>query len=402
MTERSNRIVFVDDDPQVLHALEVLLRCRKDSWEIHYLNNAQAALELMNQQAVDVLVTDMMMPMMDGATLLSHVVDKHPEIFRVVMSASHDRTRTLQNLDLIHQYLAKPCSSYELIHAVTRACELRNLVTNNELKRQIARINTLPSRPQSYQQLCHLLSKEPYQHQAIASVIKRDPGMSSKLLQWVNSNFFGIHQRVSDVHQAVTLLGSELLFDIVEKFHAFDEPCRLSPRQIERNELWDHSTRVAAYAKAIMVNQEHCDPEAASDAYTAGLLHDVGKLIMVEHFGHRYTQLMQKSEMTGLNLRDLERAELGVCHAETGAYLLGLWGLPDSVIDAVANHDHAVMPTESGMTVQAAVYMANMMDQAQDGPHQYPITQAIDPDLLLNNLQVDSLGRLEAAICVAA
>jgi len=402
MAPHSDRIVFVDDDPQVLQALELLLLSRKNTWEIHYLTSAQAALELMNHQHVDVLVTDMMMPIMDGTTLLSHVVKNHPEIFRVVMSASQDRTRTLQNLDLIHQYLPKPCNGQALIHAVTRACELRKLVTHDELKCQIARIHTLPCRPESYQQLRGLLTRQPYQHAAISQVIRRDPGMSSKLLQWVNSNFFGINQRVTEVHHAVNLLGPELLYDIVEKFNAFNEPSTLSPRQIEYNKLSDHSSRVAAFAKAIIVGQEHTTPQAAEDAYTAGLLHDVGKLTMVEYFGTRYTQLMQKSRVAGMELRELEISELGVSHAQVGAYLLGLWGLPDSIIDAVANHDQPPMPTQDGMTVQAAVYLANIMDQNEDGPRQSPNVQAIDPDLLLNHLKMSTMGYLDAALSIAA
>ena len=402
MTQQTDRIVFVDDDPQVLRALEVLLRSRKNSWEIHYLNSAQAALNLMKVQPVDVLVTDLMMPTMDGATLLSHVVQRHPEVFRVVMSANAERQQTLNSLDLIHQYIIKPVSGEELIHVVDRACELRKLVRHEGLRQHIAQINALPSRPQSYHMLRHLLVKRPYQHEAISQVISRDPGMSSKLLQWVNSNFFGIRQRITDVHDAVNLLGSDLLHDIVEKFHAFDEPCTLSPRQIERNELWDHSARVAVFAKAIMVNQEHAQKQDIEDAYTAGLLHDVGKLIMVEYFGSRYSQLMHKSRDKSLNLRDLEMQELGVTHAQVGAYLLGLWGLPDSIIDAVAGHDQCAQPMSSGMTLQAVVYLANMMDQNEIGPRQYPNMQAIDPDMLLDTLRKDTLGKIDSAICIAA
>lgn len=402
MNDHTDRIVFVDDDPQVLRALEVLLRSRKDTWEIHYLNRAQAALNLMETQRVDVLVTDMMMPTMDGATLLSHVVQKHPEVFRVVMSASMDRELTLNNLDLIHQYISKPVTGNELIHVVDRACKLRKFVKNASLRKYIAQINTLPSRPQSYQQLRILLAQRPYQTAQISQVISRDPGLTSKLLQWVNSNFFGIRQRITDVHEAVSLLGSELLHDIVEKFNAFDMPCSLSPRQIELNELWDHSARVAAFTKAIMVNQEHVEPQALKDAYTAGLLHDVGKLIMVEHFGSRYSQLLQKARQLNLNPRELEISELGVSHAQVGAYLLGLWGLPDSIIDAVACHDQHAIPMECGMTLQAAVYLANMMDQSEAGPTHHPNAQAIDPDLMLTQLRHDLLGQLDTAICIAA
>ena len=148
MAQHTDRIVFVDDDPQVLLALEVLLRSRKHTWEVHYLNSAQAALNLMATQPVDVLVTDLRMPTMDGATLLTHVVERHPEVFRVVMSASSDHEQTLTHLDLIHQYICKPVSGHELIHVIDRACQLRKLVCHDDLRRHIAQINTLPSRPQ--------------------------------------------------------------------------------------------------------------------------------------------------------------------------------------------------------------------------------------------------------------
>jgi putative nucleotidyltransferase with HDIG domain len=356
----------------------------------------------MATQRVDVLVTDMMMPAMDGATLLSHVVERHPEIFRVVMSASHNRDQTLEHLDLIHQYISKPVSGQELIHVVDRACALRKIVQHDGLRKHIAQIQTLPSRPETYQMLHHLLTREPYQHKAISQVIRRDPGMTSKILQWVNSNFFGIRQRITDVHDAVMLLGSDLLHDIVEKFQAFDQACTLSPRQMELNELWDHSVRVAAFAKAIMVNQENVQPRDIEDAYTAGLLHDVGKLIMVEFFGSRYSQLMHKAHNHSLNLRDLELETFGVTHAQVGAYLLGLWGLPDCIVETVAQHDLPAEHATSGMSLPAIVYMANMMDQDEIGPRQHPNIQAIDPDMLIDSLRHDIVGRLDIAISIAA
>ncbi len=140
-------MLFVDDEPRVLQGLQRQLRGMRHEWDMHFVDSGAKALEFMGRTPVQVIVSDMMMAGMDGAQLLAHVVVRHPDTVRLVLSGHADREAVLRLVGPAHQYLSKPCNPDELRAALQRSLSLRGLLSNQKLKRVVSRISCLPSLP---------------------------------------------------------------------------------------------------------------------------------------------------------------------------------------------------------------------------------------------------------------
>ncbi len=160
--------------------------------------------------------------------------------------------------------------------------------------------------------------------------------MSTKVLQLVNSAFFGLSCHVSSPMQAVSLIGVDNIRALVLSVHVFSEFANQLLHDLAF--LWTHSCTTAAFAKAI-AHSQNSTRNVEDDAFTAGLLHDVGRLVLASTCTAEYKRVLQRArEQPGMVVSASEREAFGCTHAEAGAYLLGLWGLPDSIVEAVAWH----------------------------------------------------------------
>ena len=192
-------------------------------------------------------------------------------------------------------------------------------------------------------------------------MISSDMGMAAKVLQLVNSAFFGLSRQVSSLSQAVNLLGLETIKALVLSAHVFSqfESARL-PTHLASH-LWNHSLTTGAYARAI-ARLEDSNQHISDHAFMAGMLHDVGKLVLAINLFDRYSEALGLSQREGVPLVAAELKTLGVTHAEVGAYLLGLWGLPDPIVEAVAFHHYpAECPAECFIPL-TAVHVADILE----------------------------------------
>jgi DNA-binding NtrC family response regulator len=144
------RILFVDDEPNVLSGLRRMLRSMREEWDFEFAGSGREALEVMQRTAVEVIVTDMRMPGMDGSQLLDEVLQRHPQVVRIVLSGQSDTETVLRSVRPTHQFLSKPCDAETLKATVARACALRDLMAEPSLKDLVSRISTLPSMPSLY------------------------------------------------------------------------------------------------------------------------------------------------------------------------------------------------------------------------------------------------------------
>src|SRR5580658_9924897 len=202
-----NSLLFVDDEPKVLQGLQRQLHGMRQQWQMNFIEGGQKALEFMAANPVDVIVSDMMMPGMDGAELLTEVMKRQPGAIRIVLSGHTEREAILRLVGPAHQYLSKPCNADELRGAIARAFAMRNLLANEQLKQLATRTESLPTLPALYFQLMEELRKEDSSVERISEIISKDLGMTSKILQLINSAFFGLPQRIADVQEAVIYLG---------------------------------------------------------------------------------------------------------------------------------------------------------------------------------------------------
>lgn len=352
------RILFVDDEPQILGGLKHRLHRQRKQWDMLFAESGAAALEILANEPVDVIVTDMRMPHMDGATLLKKVQEKYPSVVRIVLSGHAELETALRAVPVAHQFLNKPSEPGVIENVVERACNLQMLVTDDIVKQVVGKIEKLPSLPRVYSQLMAALSNENASTDDVARILKQDMAICAKTLQVVNSAFFRLPRSIGKIEEAVRYLGLNTVKHValaVEVFNLGKGQSR-PPPGFSMEALQQHSLLVGEVAAGFFA-----DKQAKEDAFVVGLLHDIGRLLIGVELSKHMAAIMLEMKTSNCSMTDAEDKVLGVTHAEIGGYLLGLWGLPYPIIEAVANH-HAprrVDSTEFG--ILAAVHIADAL-----------------------------------------
>jgi len=359
------RVIFVDDEPNVLSGLRRILRGQRNEWDMTFADGGQLALDAMEEVPCDVVVSDMKMPGMDGAELLSRVQQKYPATIRIALSGETDNHMIYRCVQHAHQYLAKPCNADALVSAVKRAFKLRDLVHDDKLEAVVADMTALPSLPEQYEQIMKEMQSDDPSLQKVGEIIESDVAMSAKILQLVNSAFFGLARHLSSPAEAAMYLGVDVLKSLVLTtgvFSQFDDDS-IDANTVKR--IWDHSTEVGALAKAIAISES--DQSLVADySLMGGLLTDIGKLVFATNFSDKFAEV--SSRLVAENVRDfdIEEEVLGHSHCDVGAYLVGLWGLPNPVVECVAYHHAPLACAASGFTALTAVHAADAIVSAED------------------------------------
>ena len=373
-------IVFVDDDPDVLKGLAVSLRRVRRTWRTSFCSSGQQALDLMEQKRCDVIVSDMRMPGMDGATLLGHVRKKHPSVIRFVLSGHADQYSSLGAVSCAHQWMAKPCSREELLRAIERACSIRDLHENPALERAVGSIGALPVLPEPYRSILERISDPGSSVSEIADLVVEDPALCARFLQIVNSAFYGLPTTVVDVGNAISLLGLKAVSQILLSSGSFTvlgpdaERAGFSFAELQRD-----SVIVSRLASSLVA-----DATDAAAATTAGMLHDLGSLLFVRSRGREFVQLVGEASRKGIPQWQLEEKNFGMTHAEVGGVLLGIWGLPLDVVEAVAFHHSPQSLQADTINAAVAVHLARtLLDDSRSSRDARAGGHSIDRDLLL-------------------
>jgi len=354
----AKRILFVDDEPMVLTGLKRSLRPMRAEWEMVFAAGGDEALAAMDRQTFDIIVTDMRMPGMDGAQLLEEVQKRSPQTLRMVLSGQSDRETIMRSVNPAHQFVSKPCEAEELTSRLIRAFALKDLLQNPGLRELVTKLDCLPSLPHAYLQLNEELRRPEPSLQRIDELIGADMAMTAKILKLVNSAFFCLPCEISSASHAVQLLGLDTLRTLVLTAHVFEQfQSRLLTADDVR-QISDHSLAVSNSAKKIAMF-EHADQHIQNESFTAGLLHDAGKLILASALGEQYGKVLEYREQSDVGLYAAECELLGCSHAQVAAYLLGLWGLPSTIVEAVAWHHDPGGSLSVKFSPLAAVHVAS-------------------------------------------
>ena len=354
------RILFVDDEPRILEGLGRLLRGMRQEWDMHFANSGPAALEAMREQPFDVVISDMRMPGMDGAELLAQVRERYPEVVRIILSGHADTNAIMRAFGVTHQYLSKPCPPEVLKNVVSRAFALRALLSSNSLKRLVSGMDSVPGMPSARAELADALKEEEPSPTVIGRVVSKDFGLTAQLLKLAQAAQLGLGGAAQDARRTVALLGPNTIRALVA------EPETSSNRQapaipgFSMADLWQHSTQTAAIAQVI-AKAESATAAASDEAYLAGMLHDIGHLALVNKDPELYTEILAIQRQEGLSWHDAEMRILNATHAEIGAYLLGLWGFPDSLVEAVAYHERPADAPTPGFGLPGVLHVANCL-----------------------------------------
>lgn len=347
-------VLFVDDEPNVLQALRRSLRRKATEWDMIFAPGGREALEEIDRRPFDIVVTDMRMPGMDGAALLGEVRTRQPDAVRFVLSGQSEEESIYRSIGISHQYLSKPCDGDILIAKIDRALDLRRRFRNPGLRALIGGRLQVPGRPAIFTSLAAALADSHCMTRQIVGIVEQDPGLATRVLQAANSAFFGAARHVSSIERAIDFLG----FDVLKALAVKQDVLNMLPSgrlgDVQSDEIFGHSLRVAAFARAITA-MSGFDHRAADECYTLGLLHDLGILILAG------LDPSIHDARTG-DLHERERAALGVAHDEVMGYVLGLWGLPDVIVDAIASHHDEQRAFGAAPAPAAILHLANEAD----------------------------------------
>lgn len=383
------RVLFVDDDRSQLDALEARLKPLQAVWQMRFVTGLPEAIASLEGEPADVIVTELRATGLDGAELLRRVRDRWPSMVRLVLSGGTDQESVMRALPVAHQFLSKPCDLGQLQQVVGRACTLQARLYSGGVLASLGSLKSLPSIPKLYQQLTAELDGGHATPKSVATIIEQDMAMTARLLQLVNSAYFGLTRRIAHVRDAVTFLGFEPIRMLVassELFRGMSTLC--SPVGFSLEALQQHSQRVGTIAATLLP-----DREAARTALCAAMLHDLGEVVLAVSMPEAYSRSRAIAAKQGISLHAAEQQVFECTHADIGAHVLALWGLPTALVEAVAFHHQPSLAGERQFGIAGAIHVADALDYAQHegaGKPTNALQDMIDRDYLRE------VGKLEA------
>lgn len=351
----------MDDVQNILDGLKRMLRPMRSQWEMFFASSASEALEIMERMPVDVIISDMKMPGMDGAQLLTETMNLYPSTVRIILSAHSDMELAIKTVLPAHQYLSKPCTSAEIKQVIENIARDNMRIKDESLRRVISKISSFPALSETYHQLSEELSKSEPSISRTGQIISRDVGICAKILKLVNSSFFGFYRHISSPEQAASLLGLNVIRALVLSINVFSIYDFSKVPGFSLKNLWEHSLASAKLSEKLG-RLEGLARNEIDDCYIAGLMHDVGKLVLASELSGQYNKILSLVRSDNRPVYEVEEEILGTTHSEIGAYLMGVWGLPDDVVEGIALH-HKPDMSEVKFNPATAVYAANILER---------------------------------------
>ncbi|QIZ50391.1 response regulator [Dickeya zeae] len=325
------QVMFVDDESRVLSGIERALMMQDTDWECRFATSGQEALAMLEEEPADVVVSDMRMPFMDGAELLSQVRHRWPGTIRIILSGYSEPEATLRMLDVAHRFVPKPCDSTVLQAMVGNALALRDRFQDPALVEIVGRTSQLPAAPNVFTEICRLLTNPDSDTRQITELLGRDPALSAKIMQLANSAYFSRGGQINDIGNAITHLGLDQVKQLVLASQVPTD-AKTAPYV---DQLQQHALLASTLAARI---SGHQGPEA-----TAALLANIALLI---------------PELREPNYQDTTTRGNTSVQTAASAYLLALWGLPMDIVDAVACHRQPSRSSDNAFGVAGTVHVA--------------------------------------------
>lgn len=382
------KILLVDDEVQVLRGVSRMLESEMDEWDVETANSGPEALNMLDSEKYNVVVSDMRMPGMDGAQLLAEIAEQFPDVLRVVLSGQADRDTVMRAIQPMHQYLAKPCDPQMLIDVISRAEVFQATILSVDVLKAIGNANCMPSIPEIVSDLNQELESNTCNTSSIAAIVSRDPVVSARILQLANSAIFGLQHPVVELDQAIGVIGSEMVRSLVltQALMAEGKHDTLLPTE----KLFEHSFRTAVVTREL-AEIASLDFRQLNTIFTGGLLHDIGKVLLVNAFPERYEKVLAQAQSANRPVSEFELREFGATHEGVGAYLLEMWGIPAEIIEIVGAHHNFEVCAKRNLRFQivyAANWIANgaeevQINQAYQAAAESPVNEAFKDQLLL-------------------
>lgn len=331
------KILIVDNLPNVYQGLKRVLWTQKPDWDLTYAENAQKALELIDALEFDVIVSDIKMPVMDGSELLNHINTEYPNIIRIVLSGQCDQEAAFKLVSTTHLFLSKPCDPKTFTDFIERAMKNKLILNNPDIIKIINGVKNLPSMPLTYLKLNHTLEQKNVNVNTIVNIISNDVALAAKILQMVNSAFFSLNWRVTNLNQAIHVLGIDTLKMLVLSYGLIQKFEVKQVGKFSTEILWQENTNVAFLAKELAIRCNESE-DIVEEVFVSSLLLKIGILVLAQNYSLKFGEALKIATETSSMLIDVEKDLYACSHAEIGAYLLSIWGLPSEIVETVALH----------------------------------------------------------------
>jgi HD-like signal output (HDOD) protein len=342
------RILFVDDEEAVLNGLRRQFHPRRGQWDMYFAQGARQAINVLEKQDMHVIVTDQRMPETTGIELLRDIRNRWPATVRIMLSGQTDPKDLDHDLGSIHQFLDKPCNEARLINAIERTMRWYDLLDSEKLRAVAAGIASLPVVTDSHKQLIAALDHPDSSVDDVARIVAKDVGLSVKLMQMVNSAFFGLPRAVESARDAVSLLGFKTVKFISLAGHVFDALREDEDPHGAIKFLWDRSLDISA-AAGWYAKFNHQSQRVVDAARLAGLVSLVGRAVILRCVRNTFDSAQRMMRSQKMTLEEAETLAVGAPQQMVGAYLLGLWAFEPDVIDAVAHQSGPLPLQEKGV-----------------------------------------------------
>ena len=331
----NKRILIANADPPTLAEYG---RALEKVWTVKLVAGPEAALAEMASHPFEVVVADCALPEANqGVELLDRIHAEFPKTIRILLAGELDKEHRMADVEGSHLILTKPCDTDTLQSAIERALAIDLWLANDSLRELVARLRTFPIVPSLYLEVINALKSPHVTTAEVGGIIAKDMAMMTKLLQVTNSACFGLPRKISDPVEAVGILGFETVKSMVITLKLLSQYDKVKPVYFSIDRLWRHSTEVARISRRLAFTQQD-DPTLAESAFTAGLMHDLGKLVLAANFDEQYSGAQTLARRQQIPLWEVEKQIFGASHGEIGAYLLGLWGMPLDLVEAAALH----------------------------------------------------------------
>ncbi|HEX4023631.1 MAG TPA: response regulator [Steroidobacteraceae bacterium] len=384
--DAGKRVLFVTAEPAAASALRSALLQQRSSWHVAFARSAAEALAELGRAPFDAIVSELHLPHTDGAQLLAQVRELHPNVVRLCLSDGVDEELFLRAVPVTHQFLRKPCSADNVREVVERACSVGGILHNEAIRELIGKLQALPATPQTFEALSAAIAR-PTAHAAdISNIVSNDRALCVKTLQIVNSALFRRTGTITSIQTAVSYVGMEMLKSLAMSacvFHALDASPATGKLLAD---LQARSIRKARFARLLLEGSHGAD-----EAFTAALLLDVGQAVLALSAPAQFERMVALARERDAPWHEIEPECFGVAHPEVGACLLGLWGLPLELIEAVAHHHCPSRVQHAQTRVLAAVHVADAIVDAT----------ADQPAKLLDHLDAAFVARSEVARCLS-
>ncbi len=330
----NRNVLFVDDTDAIWTGYKRILPQRYKEWTFHFANSGVDALDILETVDMLLIVSDFNMPFMDGAHLLDIIAEKYPTTIRMLQSASTDVNDNLRTVRSAHRFLAKPLNQKEFSQVLDQIIYLEETLELAQTRTMITSISTIPTIPSVYLELVGMLENPDSSMREIGELVSQDIGLSAKILELVNSSFFGVTNKVSTPENAVTLLGMEIIKGVVVTLDLFSQFSPQTMREFDILYIMEHSFQTAQLSRTI-AKYEGLDEEECDTLYTAALLHNIGKLLFITSYPDVYGTFTDEMITTFSPMWEVEQRLIGTTHNEVGAYLLGLWGFSNETVKII-------------------------------------------------------------------